>query len=423
MDFMNELVSKLEDQKAKILDSIESKTKAIQTETSSKQVELDTEIKNLKDELSVVKGMLDKKGKSSTVSLPGLECEKDQFSFVKAMNYVAHGVASGDWGYAEKATGAGFEANVFKEARNKVNSIGVGSQGGFLVPTQVSNQLIEILLAKSVAVAAGATVIENIQGSPFEVPNQATDIVAYIVGENAAITESEATFGQYTMTPRSYAALCKMSKKSAMLTNPNLEQFYRNRMAEKIALRYDLAVLRGNGVGVESLGIVNTTGINTVAIGTNGGRFTFSTAQDMVTELENDNVEVAAGSFVAHPKTFNRMKKERIAQYNGDTSGSYVILPMTDQNLRDLLGYGYYKTTQLPTNLTKGNGTNLSEVIFGDFSNVWLGMWGGIELLASEHTSDAFAKNQVWVRAIKEMDCVVTRPTGFCLVNDATTQD
>lgn len=415
------LLSKLEDQKGAILESIDSKTKAIETANSEKQVEIDSEIKSLKDDLAIVKNLIERKGKSSSVSVPGLEDEKKEFSFVKAMNYIGIGSATGQWDHAEKAAGAGFEVEVFKAAREKIHSIGDATQGGFLVPTEVTNQIIEILLAKSVSQAAGATVITGLQGSPFEVINQETDVTAYIVGENKSITESSATFGQYTMTPKAFAALVKLSKRSATMTSPSLEAFLRDRMAMKIALRMDLACLRGTGVAPEPLGIVNTSGINTVAIGANGGNFLFDTAQDMVTELENDNVDINGGSFVSHPKVFNKMKKERIAQFSGDTTGQYVILPMTDQLLRDSLGYNFFKTTQLPTNLTKGTGTSLSEVIFGDFSNLWIGMWGGLELMASEHTSDAFAKNQVWVRAIQESDCVVTRPTAFCLVNDAAT--
>lgn len=423
MDVVKQITEKLEEQKGKILEKIEEKTTAIENANTEKTIALDTEIKELKDELSLVKNMIEKKGNSSSVSLPGVSDEKEKFSFVKAMNYIGMGSATGQWTHAEKVCDAGFEVEVFKNAREKAQNINTGSGGGFLVPTEISSELIEILLAKTVVAEAGATVMTGLTGSPFEIPTQETDITAYIVGENNSITESDATFGQKVLTPRSFAALVKLSKKSATMTNPNLEAWVRDRMAKKIALRMDLACLRGNGVGVEPLGIVNTSGINTVAIGTNGGRFTFKTAQDVVTELENDNIDIDSAAFVSHPKVLNRMKNERIAQFSADTGGAYVILPMTDQMLRDSLGYPFFKTTQLPTNLTKGSGTNLSEVIFGSWEDIWIGMWGSIELMASEHTSDAFAKNQIWVRAIQESDCVVARPTSFCLVNDATTQD
>ena len=418
---VEKLLTKLNEQKEVIAKMIDEKTNAVKSASNEEQAKIVEEVKDLKDQLTDIKNLLDRKGKSSAVSVPGLEDEKKQFSLAKAANMIAYGHSTGQWDTAVKVAGAGFENEVFKAAREKAHSISDATQGGFLVPTEVSQQIVEILLAKTVVKEAGATVLTDLKGSPFEVVNQDTDVVAYIVGENKSITESSATFGQLTMSPKSFAALVKLSRKSATMTSPSLEMFLRDRMAKKIALRMDLACLRGTGVSPDPLGIVNSSGINTVSIGANGGNFLFDTAQDMVTELENDNVDINNGAFISHPKVFNKMKKERIAQYSTDTSGAYVILPMTDQNLRDSLGYPFYKSTQIPTNLTKGTGTSLSEVIFGDFSNIWIGMWGGIELMPSEHTSDAFAKNQIWVRAIQEADCLVTRPEAFTLVNDAAT--
>lgn len=415
------IMDKLEQQKGFIIESIESKTLELTKAANSEQERIDFEIKNLKDSLSEINNTLNKKGISSSVSVPGVDEGKEKFSMAKAMGYIAMGSCTGQWAHAEKVLNAGYEKSVFDAAREKIQSISDGTQGGFLVPTEVSKNIIEILLAKSVVNAAGATVLSDLTGSPFEVVNQDTDVVAYIVGENSAITESAATFGQLTMSPKSFASLVKLSKKSATMTSPSLETMLRDRMAKVIALRIDLACLRGTGVAPDPLGIVNSSGISEVEIGTNGGDFLFNHAQDMITTLENNNVEIDEGAFVSHPKVFNKMKKERIANFSGQTDGNYVVLPMSDQNLRDSLGYEFLKTTQLPTNLTKGSGTSLAEVIFGQFSNLYVGMWGGIELMTSEHTSDAFTKNQVWIRAVQEADCLVTRPEAFCLVNDAAT--
>jgi len=43
-----------------------------------------------------------------------------------------------------------------------------------------------------------------------------------------------------------------------------------------------------------------------------------------------------------------------------------------------------------------------------------------LEIMASRETSDAFAKNQTWVRIIQDVDVAVRHPESFCLINDAT---
>jgi hypothetical protein len=43
-------------------------------------------------------------------------------------------------------------------------------------------------------------------------------------------------------------------------------------------------------------------------------------------------------------------------------------------------------TNQIPTNLTKGSGTNLTAMIFGDFSTVHIAMWGGVDVLVDPYS-------------------------------------
>ena len=76
-------------------------------------------------------------------------------------------------------------------------------------------------------------------------------------------------------------------------------------------------------------------------------------------------------------------------------------------------------TTQIPINLTKGAGTALTEVYFGNWEELIIGQWGGMEIALSTETSDAFEKDQTWVRVLQEVDIAVRHPESFCLVNDA----
>ena len=111
----------------------------------------------------------------------------------------------------------------------------------------------------------------------------------------------------------------------------------------------------------------------------------------------------------------------RIPQYSGDTGGQYVMLPMSDAQLRDHIGYDFRTSTKIPTNLTKGTGTNLSEVYFGNWQELIIGQWTTMEFMASQETSDAFAKNQTWIRVISEVDIGLRHPESFCLCSDAKT--
>jgi len=363
--------------------------------------------KSLDTRLTTLEGRV----KSRAVSLPGVEDEKEQFSFAKAI----YAIRTGDWSIAP------FEKAVFEETRKKAMSTGTDSAGGYIVPTQYITDLIEMLRAESIVMALGATVLDNLTGSPVEIPKQTGGATAYWVGENAAITASDLTLGQLSMSPKAVAALVKMSARLANLSNPSAEAMVRRDIAQALALAIDLAALRGSGTGGQPTGIANTAGINTVAIGTDGGDFTFETAADMVGTLEDSNALRGPLGYAMNPKVSKKLKKTRIPQFSGDTGGDFVMLPMSNENLADALGYDFKTSTQIPTNLTKGTGTNLSEVYFGNWQELIIAEWGGLELMASNETSDAFEKNQIWVRAIQEVDIAVRHPESFCLVNDATT--
>jgi HK97 family phage major capsid protein len=129
---------------------------------------------------------------------------------------------------------------------------------------------------------------------------------------------------------------------------------------------------------------------------------------NMVTELEADNALRGNLGYIMHPAIKNKLKQERIAQYSGDTGGQYVILPMSDAMLSDSLGYKFASTTQLAQ----------TEVFFGNWADLIIAEWGGFEMTASMETSNAFERNQIWIRAIQEVDCGVRHPESFCYASD-----
>jgi HK97 family phage major capsid protein len=311
---------------------------------------------------------------------------------------------------------------VFEASKQKAMSAGSDTAGGFIVPNEIIPEFIELLRAEAVCMGLGATVLDGLQASPIEIAKQTGATTAYWVGENAQITDSSATVGMIALTPKTVAALVKISNRLIGLSNPSVEGMIRNDFIQQIALAVDLACLRGSGAANEPIGIANTSGINTVAIGTNGGAPTFDYLYDMQYELQLDNAFRGKLGYVMHPATRRRLLKQKIAQYSADTGGEYIIQPaVSDAQLVSWMGFPYKQTTQIPINLTKGTtGTDLTEIYFANWKELIIGSWGGIEIMASKETSDAFEKNQTWVRIIQEIDIAVRHPESFCLVSDAT---
>lgn len=378
-----------------------------------------------------------KKGIKRGVDVPGSELKNDgrKFSFINA----SRGIVTGNW------RGAEYEREVFRisdemqnvslkdreefqrslaandfEIRDMTTSDDI--LGGFIVPTQIlSDQFIELLRPEIVVEAMGATVLDDLDGSPVEMPKQIGGASANWTPENANITPSDLSLGSINLTPRQLAAMVKVSARLLRMSTPSAETLIRTDMARAIAEKFDLASLRGSGAAGEPLGIANIVGINTVAIGANGGRFTLDEADLMRDELSNDNALRGRTGYVMHPKVLGRLRRERIAQFTGDTGGFYMNVPLTNATLQEQLNDPFRTTTQIPTDLGKGSGTNLSEVYFANWRELLIGMWLRLELQASNQAGESFQRNQVWIKATMEGDVQVRHPESFCLVSDAET--
>jgi HK97 family phage major capsid protein len=367
-------------------------------------------IKELQDKVELRIKELENMVTPRKVSVPGMEPEK--FSLIRAIN----AIKSGDW------SNAGYELEVFNETKKKTAmSAGTDTVGGYIVPAEALGDIIELLRAELVVASMGATMLTGLVGNPVEIPKVTGGSTAYWVAENSAITESNLTVGQLALSPKAVAAMVKLSNRLLRLSNPSVEAMIRSDIATVLALAIDLAALRGSGANGEPIGIANTTGINTVEIGTDGGAPTFDVLSDMQYELQLDNAFRGNLGYIFHPRTRKTLLQTKVAQYTGDTGGEYIIQPIvSDAQLQAWLGYKYGQTTQVPIDLTKGSGTALTEIYFANWKELIVGSWGGMEIMASKETSDAFEKNQTWVRIIQDVDIAVRHAESFCLVNDAT---
>lgn len=392
----------------KLLEGIKSQVDAGQISATEGAKKMEAVVAQMTAMEARVKDMEERIAKRT---IPGLdeELKKKKFSIFG----VIKGVVFGDWKGAEN------EKEICAQYQRDMGT-SPGTAGGYVIPPQVILDIIEMLRAQAVVIKMGASVMDGLVSSPVQMPSQTGGATAYWTAENAAITPSDLTLGQLTMSPKSCTALVKLSNQLIKMSNPGAEALVRADIASALALAIDLAALRGSGSG-EPLGIANTPSINAVAIGADGGYCTFDHLLEMEGKLEDNYALLGNLGYIFHGKVKRILKKSKVAQFSGDAAGQYIILPMSDTNLKDVMGYGFASTSQIPTNLTKGSGTALSEVYFGNWRELLIGNWGGLEIATSNVAGDAYAKNQTWIRAIQEVDVAVRHAKSFCLINDAKT--
>ena len=139
------------------------------------------------------------------------------------------------------------------------------------------------------------------------------------------------------------------------------------------ALELDRVALRGLCVSGQPLGLNGIAGIGTYAICVIGGDLPRQDMLRIAGVVEDQNAITGKLAFITHPKIKRVLKNERIAQFSGQTVGSYVNPSLSDEGLAGVLGYPVYTTTQIPVNLTKGSSTDCAEVYFGNFEEMLIG--------------------------------------------------
>ena len=180
-----------------------------------------------------------------------------------------------------------------------------------------------------------------------------------------------------------------------------------------IAQAVDIAAINGSGANNQPTGILNTTGIGSVAGGTNGAAPTLANIVQLEQAVAVANADEGSLGYLTNPKVRGKLKSSPLDAGSGRFLWDYSM-PM------ELNGYNAQVSTNVPSDLTKGTGTALSAVIFGNFNDLVIGQFGsGLDLLVDPYTS---AKdNIVNVIANSEYDCLIKQPASFAAMVDAIT--
>lgn len=304
--------------------------------------------------------------------------------------------------------------DVKMEGYRATYQVGSAATGGNTVETTLmAENFIDVLRNKLVIRSLGAILMSGLQGN-VDIPGQDAVSQTYWVGESGSITQSEATFRQVALRPKTIAARSQMSRLMLLQSSIDIEQFVRNDFAAVMARGIDAAAISGTGASNQPRGILNLAGIGSVALGTNGAAPTYSSVVQLMRELEVDNADMGALAWLTNP-----LVKSRLMLTPKQASGveGHFILPDPGKSL---LGYQLAVTNAVPSNLTKGTGTNLSPLIFGNFNDLIIGEWGAVEILVNPYGA-GYNTGDVDIRVMQTVDIAFRNAVSFAAITDMIT--
>ena len=288
-------------------------------------------------------------------------------------------------------------------------TVGTSTAGGHLVATDLmAANFIDLLRNRMVLGGLGITMLDGLVGN-LAIPSQTAGASTYWVTEGTAVTESQATFGQVTLSPKTVGMFTDYSRKTLLQTTPAIEALVRADLASGIAVEIDRVGLAGSGSGAEPRGVINTVGIGAVAGGTNGAAPTYANMVSLEEQVAIANADIGNMAYVTNAKMRAQLK---LTQVFASTNGT----PVWQGN--EVNGYRAATTNSMPSNLTKGTSSGVcSAIAFGNWSDLIVGMWGGLDLILDPYALATAGGRRIV--ALQDVDVAVRRAASFAAMLDA----
>lgn len=356
------------------------------------------------------------------------EREVQSFSFLRAINALANPTDRG----AQRAAAFEFECSAAAQDRAGRESrglmipldvlraslhgqrdlvVGTATAGGNLVETTLDGASFISMLRNALALQGlGARMLTDLSGN-LAIPRMTGGATCYWVGENAAPTESQPAFDQVALTPKTLGAFTDIGRRLMLQSSVDVEGLVRQDLALAMALEIDRAAVNGSGSSNQPRGVLNTVGIASEAGGTNGLAPTWDNIVNLETKVANANAAIGSLGYLTNTKVRGKLK---LTQKFSGTNGA----PVWEAGDQPLNGYQAAVSNQVPSNLTKGTSTGVcSAILFGNWADLLIGMWGGLDLLVDPYTGGT--AGTVRVSVLQDVDTTVRHPESFSAMVDA----
>lgn len=259
-------------------------------------------------------------------------------------------------------------------------TITVTNEHDDVIETEFTN-ILEPLRAKNVLVNAGAKYLTNLVGD-VQVPIMSASNVGW-AGETADAASGDPTFTSVTLQPKRLTAYVDVSKQFLAQDSLAAEEMIRTDLVNAISNKLEATILGdASGTTTQPQGMFDAITATSVSA--------FSGICALEADVEDANVNgecvyVMSNKAKAALRSMAKSSKStELVMEGGEVDGTKAI----------------------STSMISGK-----KYLFGDFSNLAIGQWSGIDLLVDPYTLARSGQIRIVVNAY--FDAKVLRPTAF----------
>jgi HK97 family phage major capsid protein len=300
--------------------------------------------------------------------------------------------------------GFDFRTATYLQQTDQVRSLSVGTTtaGGYTVPIDFYDRLVEHLIQVSAVLQAKPTVINTAGGEQIQVPKTTSHGAGSLIAEGASITagSTDPAFGQVALHAYKYGAMVQISRELLEDTAVDLEGYIARSAGRNLGNAIGAHFVSGTGTGQPN-GILTaaTAGVtDTVAGGAS------LSSSDVVFDLFHSVIPPYRNS----PSCYWMMNDQTLAAVRKlkDSQGRYLWEPSMQLGTADSL---LAKPLVIDYNMPS-LGSATTPIAFGDFSTYFVRFAGGIRLERS--VEYAFDTDLVSFRAVLRGDGNLVDLTG-----------
>ena len=269
--------------------------------------------------------------------------------------------------------------------RNISNVLQEGNdqQGGYLVPVEYDNRLIDVLNEENIMRSLATKITTS---GEHKINIAATKPAAAWIEEGGALTFGDATFDQIMMDAYKLHVAIKVTEELLYDAAFNLEGYIIDQFGKALANAEEDAFLNGDGKG-KPMGVFDTT---------NGGQYNTTTSTANISADDIINLVYTlkrpyrkSAAFITNDKTLASLRKLK------DNNGAYLWQPALTAGEPDrLFGYAIH-TSQFAPEASAGK----AAMAFGDFSYYNIGDRGSRSM---QELKELFAGNGMVGYVMKE---------------------
>jgi HK97 family phage major capsid protein/HK97 family phage prohead protease len=256
----------------------------------------------------------------------------------------------------------------------------------------LTNSFIDLLRNRSV-VMGRITELSGLVGN-IDIPKQATGPAAQWIGEDEAADATGITFGIVSLRPRTLSARGELTRRLLMQNSLGVEALFRSDLATVMALEIDRSALYGSNANNQPKGLASYS----LAGGAwaTANKPTFEELVGLETAIAEANADVSSMAYIGTPGFRGHAKTTQKFSGGGDTGTLWE--PGNSVN-----GYPVYISNQVAA----GN------VFFGNWADLLMGMWGGLDLIVDPYTHSD--KGRIRITQFQDVDFTVRREESFAM--------